>query len=261
MVYRQLSAQPMAQAAFDELLQDLEAALKANKLDPNEIVRNTLCKMYFGRAWASAVKELSGGENLLPARALMHSFDPRNVTTEPEYYSDLDPKQYAVRKPFIWLWQMFDRSPMGQNALFGHRLRALLAPLIFRSVGRNFKCWSFVEWSFGYNLSIGENVVIHRHVLLDDRGGIEIGNNVSVSDYVNIYSHSHDIDDIEKVSNRITKISDHVRITYHATVLAGVSIGKHAMIGTGAVVTRDIEPYHIAIGIPAKTVKVKAVPQ
>ena len=56
-----------------------------------------------------------------------------------------------------------------------HRLRRVLAPLIFRSVGKNFKCWQFVEWSFGYNLSFGDNVVVHRNVLLDDRGGIDIG--------------------------------------------------------------------------------------
>ena len=261
MVYRQLSAEPEAEAAFEALLQELETAFTGGTRDPNEIVRDTLSQLFFGRSWSTAVDGARGTENSLPAQALLHSFDPRNVTTEPEYYSDIDAQRYAARKPYIWLWQMFDRSPMGQNALLGHRLRAFLAPFVFERVGENFKCWSFVEWSFGYNLSIGDNVVIHRHVLLDDRGGIEIGNNVSVSDYVNIYSHSHDIDDIEKVFNLRTKISDHVRITYHATVLAGVSIGEHAMIGTGAVVTRDVDPYHIALGVPAKTVKVKTVRQ
>jgi acetyltransferase-like isoleucine patch superfamily enzyme len=127
-------------------------------------------------------------------------------------------------------------------------------------VGENFKCWQHVEWSFGYNLSFGDNVVVHRHVLLDDRGGIEIGNNVSISDYANIYSHTHDLDDINKVSNPVTRIGNGVRITYHATVLAGVQIGDHAMLGTGAVATGDIEPYHVKVGIPAKTVKIKARP-
>ena len=123
----------------------------------------------------------------------------------------------------IWLWQMFDRSPLGQNALLAHRFRRMLAPLIFRSVGENFKCWQFVEWSFGYNLSFGNNVVVHRHVLLDDRGGIDIGNDVSISDYVNIYSHNHDIYDIHKVHTPRTRIGNGVRITYHATVLAGTT--------------------------------------
>jgi acetyltransferase-like isoleucine patch superfamily enzyme len=253
MVYRQLAAGPRAQSDFRDFLDNLYRALTDAERDPNDVVRDTLFEIYFG-APGGAV-EL----DRLPtaARAVVHSLDPRNITTEPEYYSDIDAQQYAQRKPFIWLWQMFDRSPLGQNALLGHEFRRMLAPLIFKRVGQNFKCWNFVEWSFGYNLAIGDNVVVHRHVLLDDRGGIEIGNNVSISDYANIYSHTHDIDDIHKVSNRLTRIGDSVRITYHATVLAGVQIGEHAMIGTSAVVTKDVAPYHIALGIPAKTVKVK----
>ena len=188
---------------------------------------------------------------------MVHSLDPRNTTTEPEYYVDIDARRYMERKPIIWLWQMFDRSPLGQNALLGHQFRRMLAPLIFHRVGENFKCWQFVEWSFGYNLSFGDNVVIHRHVLLDDRGGIEIGNNVSISDYANIYSHSHDIDEIARVYNRTTRIGNNARITYHATVLAGVQIGDHALLGSGAIATEDIEAYHIKDGVPAKTVKVK----
>ena len=253
MGYRELSAQPEAQTDFEEFLAGLYRDLTQGVRDPNEIVRDTLCQIYLG-----TLAPVAGVEKLSPAaRALVHSFDPRNVTTEPEYYPEIDAKLYAERKPFIWLWQMFDRSPLGQNALLGHRFRRMLAPLVFRRVGDNFKCWHFVEWSYGYNLSFGDNVVVHRHVLLDDRGGIEIGDRVSISDYVNIYSHTHDIDDIETVYNRPTRIGNGVRITYHATVLAGVNIGEHAMVGTGAVVTKDVDPYHIALGIPAKTIKVK----
>jgi acetyltransferase-like isoleucine patch superfamily enzyme len=133
----------------------------------------------------------------------------------------------------------------------------MLARYVFSKVGQNFKCWQFVEWSFGYNLTFGDNVVVHRNVLLDDRGGIEIGNNVSISDYANIYSHTHDIYDIHKVYTPATRIGDGVRLTYHSTVLAGSQIGSNAMVGTSAVVTRNVEANHIVLGIPAKTAKVK----
>jgi acetyltransferase-like isoleucine patch superfamily enzyme len=260
MVYRDLMAQPRAESDFTLFLDGLFTALTDGRRDPNEVVRDTLYQIYFGRAAIDHVAPVSEWEHLsAPAMAVMHSFDPRNITTEPEYYSEIDVPAYRERKPFIWLWQMFDRSPLGQNALLGHRFRRMLAPLIFRHVGENFKCWHYVEWSFGYNLSFGDNVVIHRHVLLDDRGGIEIGNNVSISDYANIYSHHHDIEDISKVYNRPTRIGDGARITYHATVLAGVQIGSDALLGTGAVATSDIEPYHIKVGVPAKTVKIKAI--
>lgn len=251
MTYRDLSAQALAEQDYDAFLTELEKALTDGRKDPNEVVRDTLFEIHFG---ASSQKR----DDLTPAaRIALHNFDPRNITTEPEYYSDIDAKLYAPRKPMIWLWQMFDRSPLGQNALLAHRFRRRIAPLIFRSVGENFKCWQFVEWSFGYNLSFGNNVVVHRHVLLDDRGGIEIGNDVSISDYVNVYSHSHDVYDIHKVYSPPTRIGNGVRLTYHATVLAGTTIGDNAMIGTGSVVTRDVEPHHIVVGIPAKTAKVK----
>jgi len=251
MTYRQLSAQALAEQDYDSFLTELEKSLTDGRVDPNDVVRETLFQIYYGAAHVS-LEDLP-----LAARATYHTFDPRNITTEPEYYTDIDAKLYQQRKPMIWLWQMFDRSPLGQNALFGHRFRRMLAPLIFRRVGADFKCWHFVEWSFGYNLSIGDNVVVHRHVLLDDRGGIEIGNDVSISDYVNIYSHSHDIYDIHQVSTPETRIGNGVRITYHATVLAGMEVGDRAMVGTNAIVTRNVEPGHIVVGIPAKSVKVK----
>lgn len=253
MTYRQLSAQALAEQDYESFLVELEQSLTDGRRDPNDIVRETLLQINFGLAGAE--------ENLsLPARAALHSFDPRNVTTEPEYYTDIDPKRYSERKPFIWLWQMFDRSPLGLNALFAHRFRRMLAPLIFKSVGENFKCWHFVEWSFGYNLTIGNNVVIHRHVLLDDRGGIDIGDDVSISDYANIYSHTHDIYDIHQVYTPRTRLGNNVRVTYHATVLAGMQVEDHSMIGAHSVVTRHVPGHHIVAGVPAKTVKVKDDP-
>jgi acetyltransferase-like isoleucine patch superfamily enzyme len=258
MVYRELAAQPQAESDFTEFLEELHCALTDGRRDPNEVVRHTLFQIYFGAGVNFGREAVSDATTLTSAaRAMVHTFDPRNITTEPEYYSEIDAAAYLQRKPFIWLWQMFDQSPVGRNALLGHRFRRMLAPLIFRHVGENFKCWQYVEWSFGYNLSFGDNVVVHRHVLLDDRGGIEIGSNVSISDYANIYSHTHDLEDIHKVYNRVTRIGDGARITYQATVLAGVQVGAHAVIGTGAVATGDVDPYHIKVGVPAKTVKVK----
>jgi galactoside O-acetyltransferase len=155
------------------------------------------------------------------------------------------------------MWQMFDKSPLGQNVHLGVRFRRVLAPFIFKRVGRNFKCFHYVEFSFGYNLEVGDDVVVHRNVLLDDRGGIVLGDKVSISDYANVYSHTHSIVDQLDVSNLKTVICDGVRITYHATVLAGTYVGEHAMVGAMAVATKDVRPYHVNVGIPAKSVRVK----
>jgi hypothetical protein len=93
--------------------------------------------------------------------------------------------------------------------------------------------------------------------LLDDRGGIVLGNNVSISDYANIYSHTHSIVEQRDVTNATTVIEDGVRITYHATVLAGVHVHEQGMVGAMAVATKDVRPYHVYVGIPAKSVRVK----
>jgi acetyltransferase-like isoleucine patch superfamily enzyme len=259
MSYRRLEARPQAEASYEDFLGTLHLALTDGKRDPNDVVRDTLYDLYYGAGkFGEGSSHLPDQSRLSPAaRAALHNFDPRNITTEPEYYEDIDADAYAARKPFIWLWQMFDCSPLGNNALLGHRLRRMLAPLIFRRVGENLKCWRFVEWSYGYNLSFGDNVVVHRHVLLDDRGGIEIGNNVSISDYANIYSHTHSIVDQLDVSDLQTVLADGVRVTYHATVLAGTHVGENAMVGAMAVATKDVRPYHVNVGIPAKSVRVK----
>lgn len=194
----------------------------------------------------------------LASRAALLALDPHHVTLEPEYYQEIDPERYDRVKPLLWLWQSFDRSPLGGgNVEAGVLLRRVLASHIFARCGRNFKCFQFTEFSFGYNMEVGDDVVIHRHVLLDDRGGITLGNRVSVADYANIYSHTHSIVNQADVTNARTILEDGVRITYHATVLAGVYVGEEAMIGAGAVATRDVRPYHVNLGIPAKSVRVK----
>ncbi|MDQ8175652.1 MAG: acyltransferase [Gemmatimonadota bacterium] len=191
-------------------------------------------------------------------RLALAALDPRQITLEPEYYGDCDQARFQRVKPLLWLWYSFDRLPIGGQAVaLGVQLRRLLAPHIFKRVGRNFKCFQQVEFSFGYNLEVGDDVVVHRHVLLDDRGGIRLGNRVSISDYANIYSHTHSIVEQVDVTNAMTILADDVRVTYHATVLAGVHVGENGMVGAVAVATKDVRPYHVNVGIPAKSVRVK----
>ena len=226
--------------------------------DRSTLCRETLSEILYPQYaanWETAVAD----ESLpLGTRLALSELDPRNITLEPEFYSDCDDARFQPVKPLLWLWYSFDRTPLGgQNVQLGVDLRRLLAPRIFKSCGENFKAFQHVEFSFGYNMDVGDNVVIHRHVLLDDRGGIRIGNGVSVSDYANIYSHTHSIVDQRDVTNVLTVLEDGVRVTYHATVLAGVHVGEQGMVGASAVATKDVRPYHVYVGIPAKSVRVK----
>ncbi|MEO6865507.1 MAG: acyltransferase [Gemmatimonadaceae bacterium] len=246
-------SEPLKRAFLDEIRDSLDSSL-----DRNEICRRVLCSLLYPEyadAWETAIDDPS-----LPiaTRLALLSLDPRNVTLEPEYYAECDAAAFARTKPLLWLWYSFDRTQLGgQNIDLGIRLRRILAQRIFRKCGENFKAFQHVEFSFGYNLEVGDDVVIHRHVLLDDRGGLVIGNRVSISDYANIYSHTHSIVDQRDVTDAITRIDDDVRITYHATVLAGVHVGENGMVGAGAIATKDVRPYHVHVGIPAKSIRVK----
>ncbi len=241
----------------DDWLAELEGRLGERDADWSRLTRDILYQLYYP-GFGDYDERLGDARTSPAARIALLSLDPRNITLEPEYYADVDQARFARAKPLLWLWYSFDRSPVGgQNVHLGVRFRRLLAAHLFARCGRNFKCFQFTEFSYGYNLEVGDDVVVHRHVLLDDRGGIALGNRVSISDFANIYSHTHSIVEQKDVTNARTVLEDDVRITYHATVLAGVRVGRSAMVGAVAVATKDVRPYHVNVGIPAKSIRVK----
>ncbi len=236
--YRDLRPTPDAEHLYTEWLASLDAAFTRDTTYEarSEIVRETL-------------------RTILPQSAstiVRASLDPRNITLEPEYYGDMDPARYYPRKPLIWLWLQFDASPLGPNQWLGERLRNMLGHHIFARLGARVRIFQHVQFSYGYNLEIGDDCWIHRHVLLDDRGGITLHDGCSISDYANIYSHTHDLVDQRNVSNLRTEIGPRARITYHATVLAGTKVGPDAMLGALGLATRDIPAHTVSLGIPAK---------
>ena len=241
-----------------EWIEQLSERLAEPAADRALLCRQTLCEIAYPEYAANWETAIADPKLPLPTRLALDALDPRNITLEPEYYAECDDEKFQRVKPLLWLWYSFDRTVLGgQNVQLGVDLRRVLAKHIFKRCGENFKAFQHVEFSFGYNMEVGDNVVIHRHVLLDDRGGIVMGNRVSVSDYANIYSHTHSIVDQKDVTDATTRLDDGVRITYHATVLAGVHVGVEAMVGAVAVATKDVRPYHVYVGIPAKSVRVK----
>lgn len=249
------------QAVFDGWLEAIDRRLDDPSCDRNELCREILTAIYFPHfPEGGAVKEERAARDDVGgvgrAVALLQ-MDPRNVTLEPEYYHETDVAPYARVKPLLWLWEMFDRSPLGENIALGIPFRRILARRIFRRCGRNFKAFPYVRFTFGYNMEVGDDVVVHRHVLLDDRGGIHLGDRASVSDFANIYSHSHDIVDPKEVATPLTVVGEGVRITYHATILAGVHVADDSMVGAMALATRDTTPHTVHVGIPARPVKTK----
>lgn len=253
MPLRSFSIGPMGEEVYPRFVEELAEKFDDPALDRNVVARDALTLLYLGREvpWEDAVSDRSSP---LALRTLLASLDPRNATLEAEYYREIDLGKWARVKPLLWFWQMFDHSPVGRNVRLGTRVRAMLAPRVFRRCGRDVRIFHEVEFSFGYNLSVGNGVTIHRNVLIDDRGEVVIGDDASISDYANIYSHSHAVEDIHDVSLARTVIGDRARITYHAVVLSGVTVEADAIVGSMGVASKSIAAGVIAAGIPAKPI-------
>ncbi|MEO8432193.1 MAG: acyltransferase [Acidobacteriota bacterium] len=256
MPLREFEIGPLGEEVYPRLVDDLAKRFDDPSLDRNDVARDTLSQLYLGRPFDA--QEAGSSSTPLATRALLASFDPRNATMEAEYYRELDPVKWAPVKPLLWFWQMFDHSPVGRNVRLGTRMRAMLASRVFARCGRNVRIFHGVEFSFGYNLSVGDRVTIHRNVLIDDRGEVVIGEEASISDYANIYSHSHATEDIQDISLARTVIGPRSRITYHAVVLSGITVEADAIVGSMGVASKPVPAGAIVGGVPAKLIGQKS---
>ena len=234
---------PNVEETLERFAQELAARLDDESVDRNETVRDILAELLYGRPYGEL-------EAASPLAAL--ALDPRNITFEAEHYVATDQERFARVKPLLWLWKGLDMTPLGQSVYSGVRLRRMLAERIFARAGKNLKIFQNVEVSVGYNIEAGDDVVIHRHVFIDDIGGVKLYDGASLSDFVNVYSHTHDLLEPADVTLKETVIGRGVRVAYHATVLAGTVLSDDSMLGAFALATRDLDPHVVGLGLPAK---------
>lgn len=141
---------------------------------------------------------------------------------------------------------------------------------IFGSVGTNVSVGDGTIIGFGDNIHVGNNVSINYRCILNDCNSIVIGNDVLIAPGVQMNTASHPI----LLSERLTTdwspasgeyrwrtfakpiiIGDGCWIGANATIIGGVTIGEGAVVAAGAVVTKDVEPYTMVGGVPAKVIK------
>ena len=108
-------------------------------------------------------------------------------------------------------------------------------------------------------LHIGEGSIIGDKAILDARrGGIFIGKNVNFGTAVHLWTGQHDYNDpyfrSMPAKRGPIKIGDRAWIGPNATILHSVTIGEGAVVAAGAVVTKDVEPYTLVGGVPAKKI-------
>lgn len=243
---RPLRAEPAAE--LEQYRSHLADRLDDTSLDRNDVVRDALAWLLHARSYAD-----------LAAAAPMTAFalDPRNVTFEAEHYAATDPVRFARVKPLLWFWRCLDGTPLGRSVASGVPLRRMLAERVFAHAGRGLKIFHDVEVSVGYNISAGDDVVLHHGVFVDDIGGVELHDGASLSDHVNVFSHTHDLLDATDVTLARTVIGRGVRVGVHAIVLAGTVLSDDSMLGAMALASRDLAPHTVGLGVPARPHGVK----
>lgn len=105
------------------------------------------------------------------------------------------------------------------------------------------------------NISIHSNNIIGGNSVLDGRAGITIGSQVNLSSQVSRWTMQHDPQDENfGIKAGSVVVEDYAWLSYRSVVLPGVTIGKGAVVAACAVVTKDVAPYTIVAGIPAKKI-------
>jgi acetyltransferase-like isoleucine patch superfamily enzyme len=112
-----------------------------------------------------------------------------------------------------------------------------------------------VEVFSPWRLVVGSHTNIGRHAHLDARGDLTIGDNVNISDEVAVWTAEHDIQSEDFVISRGPVIvGDRAWLCFRSIVLPGVRLGEGCVVASGAVVTKDVPPFSVVGGVPAKVI-------
>ena len=158
------------------------------------------------------------------------------------------------------LFQEAVRIGMELNTMYHtpEELREIMGRLIGKKVDGSFRMFPPFYTDFGKNITIGKEVFINSGCHFQDQGGIEIGDGALIGHNVVLATINHDLNPKGNRKNHYApiRIGAHVWIGSNATILPGVTIGDHAVVAAGAVVTRDVPAMTVVGGVPAKVLKV-----
>lgn len=136
-------------------------------------------------------------------------------------------------------------------------VRAFFARMALDKCGKNVNIEHGAQ--FGFDTSIGDNSGIGINAILSP--GITIGNDVMMGPYCMMFTSNHAIGDLATpmrkqghAERKPIVIGNDIWIGARVTILPGVHVGDGSVIGAGAVVTKDVEPYSIVAGNPAKKI-------
>jgi acetyltransferase-like isoleucine patch superfamily enzyme len=163
---------------------------------------------------------------------------------------------FTPRQRYLhFLWDILDRVPMGVIVLFSIPFRRLIGAHLFGRCGAALIAEENVRFNFAQFIELGDSVFFNRGVFLDSKGGIVLGNSVALAEDVRIFTHSHsESSHIVREYHKVV-VEDYAKIYAGATILPGVTVGKEAIVASGAMVTHDVPPGMVVAGSPAKVIR------
>ncbi len=157
------------------------------------------------------------------------------------------------------LFQEAIKTTMKLNSQYHtpEEIREIMGKLTGKVIDEKFRMFPPFYTDFGKNITFGKNVFVNSCCHFQDQGGIEIGDNALIGHNVVFATINHDLLPENNRVNRYAsiKVGSNVWIGSNATILSGVTIGEWAVVAAGAVVTKDVPPYAIVGGVPAKVLK------
>ncbi|OGK39543.1 hypothetical protein A2954_07705 [Candidatus Roizmanbacteria bacterium RIFCSPLOWO2_01_FULL_37_12] len=141
-----------------------------------------------------------------------------------------------------------------------HHLRRFFYRIAGIKIGRGSSIHMGTRFYDPVNISIGEDTIIGEDAVLDGRDKLVIGNHVAVATGAMFLNSQHEIND-EFFSPSISPIAveDYVFIGPRVIVQPGVRIGRGAIVAAGAVVTKDVPPFAVVGGVPAKIISERKI--
>ena len=127
-----------------------------------------------------------------------------------------------------------------------------------QTVDENFHLIPPVYSDHGTNIRIGRNVFVNQNCRFNDVGGIDIGDDVMLGPNVSLITSGHPVNPADRrtgITSAPITIGRNVWVGTCALVLQGVTVGDDAIVGAGAVVTRNVPPRTLVAGVPATVVK------
>jgi len=206
--------------------------------------------------------------SFIPLRVIMKRFEANALsklkrTKVVDIKSSEDTEQRSIQKTLMRYISGYVRFVLFQIGFIpSHFTRDFIYKNIFLvKLSTNAVIYWKAEIRAPYRLVIGEGSIIGDGAILDARNGIIIGDNVNLSSNVSLWTMQHDHRDpyfglqpVPLDRNNNILVEDRVWIGPNVTILPNVTIHEGAVIAAGTVVTKDVDPYTIVAGIPAKKI-------